>query len=292
MKIPHKMIMKIKDIISLCKPRITMMVLFTAMGGFYLAQQNNSIKTLFFFLLGLALLVGGANALNMYLERDTDAKMTRTKDRPLPAGRLTPNFVLFFGLFLGVISVTWLIFTVNTLTGFLGFLSFIIYVIIYTPMKQRSSLAVLVGAIPGAMPPLMGFTAATGTLSLGGLVLFGILFFWQVPHFLAITLYREKEFTSAGYKLLLSRLQRKGIYHQMALYTAALWGISLLPFLYHITGLFYFVVAFIVGCFFFLQAVYGVFQSDFERWARHFFFGSLLYLVVLFSGITLDRFVS
>ena len=166
---------RVRDIVALVKPRITLMVVATGVVGLYLAPQTPPPETKLGLLIGMSLLVGGANALNMYLERDIDGRAERTKNRPLPAGRLEPSIALSLGLSLGVLAMLWLAVVVNLLTAGLGLLAFVAYTAVYTPMKQYSPGALVVGAVPGAMPPLMGWTAATGQLDLAGLTLFAII---------------------------------------------------------------------------------------------------------------------
>jgi protoheme IX farnesyltransferase len=197
---------QVRDIIALIKPRITLMVVATGAVGLYLAPSAPAPQTKLGLLVGMTLLVGGANALNMYLERDIDGRAERTKDRPLPAGRLSPKLALGLSLALGMLALLWLGLLVNTLTAVLGLLAFVSYTAFYTPMKQYSPGALVVGAVPGAMPPLMGWTAATSQLDLAGLTLFAIMFLWQLPHFIAIAIFRNDDYRRAGFKTLVSEL--------------------------------------------------------------------------------------
>jgi heme o synthase len=178
---------KTLDLVALVKPRIMVMALLTAAGAMSLAPGVIALDRALWLLAGTALIVGSANTLNMWLERDIDCLMSRTKDRPLPRGRLEASTALAFGAIQGVASIP-LLALVNLNTAALGLLALVLYVGVYTPMKQRSYWAVWVGAVPGAMPALMGWTAATGRIELGGLAVFGVLFIWQVPHFHALAL--------------------------------------------------------------------------------------------------------
>ncbi len=190
-----------RDLLALIKPQIALMALLTAAGGMSLAPGPLGGWQITVLLLGTALIVGAANTLNMYLERDIDCLMTRTQRRPLPARRMAPSVALGFGLAQAALAVPLLTFGLGPtgpLTGLLAVIAFVTYVLVYTPMKQRSHAAVWIGGVPGAMPALMGLTAVTGRVDLGGLAVFGVLFFWQVPHFHAIALYRGKDYERAG----------------------------------------------------------------------------------------------
>src|SRR5688572_25744505 len=184
----------VRDLVSLTKPRITLLVVITTAGGLWLAPGALSPWTVAVTLLATAIVVASANALNCWMERDSDRLMARTRNRPLPAGRLDARVALVFGVALGVASVPLFTFLVNPLTGLLAAIALVSYVWVYTPLKQKSWTALLVGAVPGALPPLMGWTAATGKLELPGLVLFAVLFVWQIPHFIAIALFRQDDY--------------------------------------------------------------------------------------------------
>jgi len=190
------------DLVSLLKPRLSSLVLCTLAGGMWLAPGELSLPRWVATLLGTAGTVGAANALNCWLERDRDRFMARTRLRPLPSGRMESGVALGFGILLAVFSLPLLALASNGLTASLGFLALVSYVAAYTPLKPKSPMAMLVGAIPGALPPLMGWTAVTGRIGIGGLLLFGILFAWQMPHFLAIALFRKEEYRNAGYMAL------------------------------------------------------------------------------------------
>ena len=205
-----------RELISLTKPRITLMVVLTAAGGMWLAPGAAASVTIAVALGALAMVVSGANALNCWLERDSDRLMRRTAVRSLPAKRLSPTPALLFGLVLGFAAVPILWLAVNPLTALLGALSLFIYVCIYTPMKQMTWVALLIGAVPGAMPPLMGWTAVTGSIDLPGLVLFCVMFIWQIPHFLAIATFRREEYEAAGLVVLPSvHGDRAARYHSL-----------------------------------------------------------------------------
>ena len=303
----------LRDFASLAKPRITLMVVLTAAGGMFLAPASiGAIKALTM-LLTTACVVAGANSLNCWLERDSDRFMRRTMGRPLPAGRMEPKIAMVFGLLLGLISVPALTLLINPVTGALGALALVSYVAVYTPMKQHSSLALLVGAVPGALPPLMGWTAATGRIDTPGLVLFGILFFWQVPHFLAISIYRQSEYERAGLKTLPSERGLAAAKRQAFLYTGVLVACTLLLYVFRVAGLIYLSAAVILGAVFLVTAARGfaialptaslpgeerapgaVDDSDraaTDRWARKLFVVSLFYLTLLFAALMVDALI-
>jgi len=278
----------LRDLVALTKPRITLMVIITTLGGLWLAPGEVPMVTILATLVATAMVVGAANTLNCWLERDSDAFMARTKNRPLPSGRLDPRWALGLGLALGAISVPVLTLVVNPLTGLLAAIALVSYVWIYTPMKQRSPAALLVGSVPGALPPLMGWTAATGELSAPGIVLFGILFLWQLPHFLAIAMFREREYTKAGIKVMpavrgLPRTKRHAI-----MYAGALIPVSLMLVPLGIAGTIYLVAAAVLGTAYLVWALLGLRAEAGNRWARQLFLASLVYLPLLFAALALD----
>ena len=220
----------VRDFVALAKPRITTIVVLTTAGGLFLAPVRPSAQTTLSALIGVALIVAGANALNMVLERDVDRHMARTRNRPLPKGRLTMRQALIFGIVASVVAVPILALGVNALTALLAVLANVIYVLAYTPLKQRSHLALEVGAIPGAIPPLLGWTAATNRIDGGGLVLFAILFFWQLPHFHAIALFRREDYARAGLLVLPNTRGEDATKHVIVRYLAVLLAASLLLF--------------------------------------------------------------
>lgn len=278
----------IRDVVSLAKPRITLMVLITTAGGLALAGGGVDVRTALFTLLGTALVVGSANTLNCWLERDSDRLMTRTMNRPLPSRRLSPAIALYFGLILGGISIPLLAFGVNKLTGLLAAIALVSYVGIYTPLKQVTPAALLVGSVPGALPPLIGWTAVTGKLEWAGIALFAVLFFWQLPHFIAIAIFRQEEYTRAGIKVLpavrgLRVAKVHAVMHSVFLLVATL---SLVPL--RVAGTPYLVVAFLLGGGMLVLSIRGFAKDAGNRWARQMFFASIIYLPALFTALALD----
>lgn len=185
-----------RDIVALCKPRITLMVTATGVAGALAAKQPLR-PSAWFAVVGTVLIVAGANAMNMWIERESDAQMERTRDRPLAAGRISPNVGLLFALTVSAIALP-LLWLTNSLVAILGAVAWVFYVALYTPMKRFTMWALPVGAVAGAMPPAMGWAAATGALDIRGWYLFALLFFWQLPHFVAIAMVRGAEYSNAG----------------------------------------------------------------------------------------------
>ncbi len=278
------------DLIALVKPRILLMTLVTAAGGMSLAPGSFALAPLLVLLAGTALIVGAANTLNMYLEREVDCLMVRTKDRPLPAGRLEPRVALGFGVAQALVSVPLLSFGLGAagpMTGLCAVIAFVSYVMVYTPMKQRSHVATWIGAIPGAMPALMGWTAVTGTIDAGGLVVFAVLFVWQIPHFHAITLYRLRDYQRAGLATLPGTRGEAATRVEIVMYSMVQLVVSLLLYALGVCGPFYLVVAAVSGFAYTGYAASGLFHGD-ARWARRLFLASIVYLPLVFLAMVVD----
>ena len=211
-----------RDYFDLSKGRIVMMVLITTAAGFFYAGGSFALLLLHT-LIGTALVAAGTNALTEYVERDLDSKMARTRLRPLPAGRITPRAALVFSVAVSIIGTLYLGLAVNWLTAALGAFTLITYIFIYTPLKRRSTICTLVGAVPGAVPALMGWTAVTGRIDLGGLIAFAIVFLWQLPHFMAISWIYREDYGRAGFAMLSVRdtdgaaVARQALYYSIAL---------------------------------------------------------------------------
>jgi protoheme IX farnesyltransferase len=278
----------VRDLIALTKPRITLMVLVTAAGGMWMAPGSLDLGSVAIMLLTTAMVVGAANTLNCYLERDSDRLMTRTANRPLPDRRLEPSWALALGVAMGLFAVPTLTLAVNPVTGLLGAIALVSYVAIYTPMKQYTPAALFVGALPGALPPLMGWTAVTGSVAVPGLVLFGVLFFWQIPHFIAISVFRQEEYERAGLKVLPSVRGMQSAKIQATVYAGVLWVVSLLLVPYGLAGTLYLVAAAALGAYFFWAALRGFWTEDANAWAKKLFVASLLYLTALFAVLIVD----
>ena len=286
-----------RDFVALAKPRITLMVIITTAGGLFLAPSDSvghplSSLTVVCALLGTSLIVAGANALNMYLERESDRHMARTRNRPLPAGRMAPRQALWFGVVLSVVSVPILAIGVNALTALLAVLANLSYVLAYTPMKPRSHFALEIGAVPGAIPPLLGWTAVTNRIDLSGLVLFAILFIWQIPHFHAIALFRREEYARAGLKVMPNVVGDDATKHAIVRYLAVLVAATLLLFPLGVAHRGYLFIAGVLGAVFFGWGCYGLRPSlrdqPLRKWARSLFALSIVYLVLLFTVLAVD----
>ncbi len=282
---------------DLFKARLTFLVMLTTLAGFYAGAQGPVDWALLgHALLGTALVACGASALNQWWEREHDARMPRTETRPLPAGELTPTTVLLAGGALAVTGLIYLALFVNLLTSLLGAITLLSYVLVYTPLKRITTLNTAIGAIPGALPPLMGWAAARDGVSREGWALFAILFFWQLPHFLAIAwLYRE-EYARAGYVMLPvrdpdgTRTGRQAVSHTLGLIAVSICPavVTSGPGSMPVAGTIYFFGALLLGLGFLWCAIQ--FSRELTRVrARQLFFASILYLPLLFGLMALDK---
>jgi len=277
------------DFAELTKPRITSLVLVTAAVGYAVGTLGTfSILRFVLFMAGTALLCAGASALNQFAERDTDARMVRTSRRPLPAGRLRPDEALSFGLVLSAAGLAMLAF-VNPLTLLLGAASLASYVLAYTPLKRVTSLSTVVGAVPGALPPLMGWAAARESLGPAGWGLFAILFLWQLPHFLAIGwLYRD-DYARGGFPMLtVTDRDGSSTGRQAVLYATALLPVTLAAGLLAAAGKGYLWGALLLGVAFLGCAMLFAWDRSTAA-ARRLFFASVLYLPLLLGLMVFDR---
>jgi protoheme IX farnesyltransferase len=281
---------KLADYWMLTKPEVNFLVLVSTLVGFYLASpQHLNWVRLVHTLLGTLLVASGTATLNQFAERKFDAQMHRTVRRPLPAGRLAPSEALWFGIALSVVGGIYLAALVNVLSSALALLTLTTYLLFYTPLKRKTSLCTLVGAFPGAMPPLIGWAAARGSLEVGAWVLYAILFLWQFPHFLAIAwLYRE-DYSRAGY-LMLPPGDKEGrrMAWQVVLCSLALIPISLMPTWLGQTGLIYFVGAFVLGLAF-LNCGAHLAVTRSKALARRLLLASIVYLPLVFALMILDK---
>ena len=279
----------ITNLIELTKLRIAFLVLTTTVIGFYLGQEGiESPELLLYTLLGTLLSSAGSSVLNNVIEVETDAKMNRTKDRVLPTKKISLFTASFLGtLFIGF-GLAILFEKVNTLTSILAFCTVVSYLVLYTPLKKVSWLNTSVGAIPGALPPLGGWTAATGSLDPGGWILFFILFFWQHPHFYSIAFIHKEDYARAGLKMLpvIDNGNKKTVLH-IFLHALVLIPISTLPFFFDISGRIYLVVAYCLSNIYMLCCLPFIIEQT-ERNAKLIFRTSLYYFVLLFFIILAD----
>ncbi len=273
------------------KMRLSTLVVLTAACG--AAVAPNSILTFGLaswirLIIGTLFIVGAANAMNCYLERDVDALMDRTKNRPLVTGKMHPVEALLFSIFLAGLGL-YLLNQLNLNTMLLGFLGYLSYVAIYTPMKRKSMGAIFTGAIPGAIPPLMGWAAVENSIGLGAWILFGILFFWQLPHFIAISLFRQAEYDNAGLKTVPGTLGPHNAMLQMIFWTGVLGIVSLLPVFFGLASPLYFYVACFFSLAFLLPCFMGLKEGQSSHWIRTAFFGSLAYLPIILGMWVFDQ---
>ena len=278
--------MRFADLMELTKPRITFLVLITTLVGFYMGSHGGlNFLLLFHAILGTGLVASGASALNQYFERDLDARMVRTRNRPLPDGRLAPNDALIFSAAISAAGVLYLMFFVNVLTGALGAATLAGYILVYTPLKTRTTLCTLIGAFPGAAPPVMGWTAARGEIDAVALSLFAILFLWQMPHFFAIAWIFTEDYARAGFSM---HTSGAGTGRQIIFYCCALIPISALPTIFGLTGMIYLLGAILLG---FVYLGYGfavaLFRSSTH--AHRLLRISVLYLPALLVLMMIDK---
>ncbi|MCG8459907.1 MAG: heme o synthase [Holophagales bacterium] len=277
------------DLSALAKPRITLMVVLTTAVGYVVATPMFEAWTLLHTLFGTALLSTGSSILNQVLERHSDRAMRRTANRPLAAGRLRPLPALVAGLAVSFAGAAHLYVFVNPLTCWVGVATLLLYVLVYTPMKRVSSLSTLVGAVPGAMPPMMGCTAATGELGALAWALFGILFLWQMPHFLAIAWLYRNDYERGGFPLLtVGDLEGRRTFRQMVFYAAALMPVSLMPSVLGFSGVAYLVGALVLGLAF-LWASLQFGRTQDARTARQLLLASVVYLPCVLLLMVFDR---
>jgi protoheme IX farnesyltransferase len=290
---------RVADFISLTKPELTFLSVLTALCGFYLASETFDLLGFFWVGLGTLFLGGGAGALNQYIERKYDGMMKRTERRPLPSGRMRASTALRFGLSLSFAGLAILFTLSNAMTGLLGVLTISSYLMLYTPLKRISPVSTIVGGIPGALPPLIGWCAASGTISEGGWILFLILFFWQMPHFFSLAWLYRKDYARAGYKMLtvLDPEGRRTSFH-IIVHSVLLLAASILMSVVGLTGDMYAIGAMILGVSFvgfsilfrrFTGNPAPVAIAKSNQYSRYLFFASLLYLPALMFLMTVDK---
>ncbi len=278
---------RLSDYLELTKPRIAVMVLITVTIGYLLGSAGSyTAAPLLHALAGIALVAAASSALNQYFEQATDARMDRTADRPLPAGRLLPAEVLLFGLTTGTCGFLWLLLAVNPLTAWLCLSTLVLYAFIYTPLKRWTSLCTAVGAIPGALPPVLGWTAAGGTIDASAFALFAIMYLWQFPHFLAIAWLYRRQYSEAGLRMLPVRSSTPGLTGWMCIaYALALLPVSFLPERLALAGDGYLLTAALLGIGYLVASVRFALRESVAS-ARGLLYTSLLYLPLLLLALT------
>lgn len=282
------------DLVELTKPRLSGLVIVTTLVGILMAPSSLSLFTSIWALILITMVVMGACALNCYIEKDVDIQMERTKTRSLPAGRMKPSTALIFGVGLLLVSLPLLALTINYLTAALGLLAAVLYLYAYTPMKRMSETALYVGAIPGALPPLMGWTTVMNEMSALGLSLFFILFVWQLPHFLAISIFHAQDYEGAGIKVYPNQKGINVTKWGIVGWTAVLFVVSIVPSYWGGLGNAYQISALIFGAAFLLLALMGLFiendnEDQLRVWARRYFLGSIFYLPLLLGAMIFFR---
>jgi heme o synthase len=276
--------------IALMKPDVTFLVVITTLAGFYLGSRGPlNWPLLVQTVLGTMLVAGGTAALNQYVEREADAVMRRTASRPLPSGELQPRQVLVFGVATIVAGATWLAIGVNVLSAAVALATCVLYLGLYTPLKSRTTMSTAVGAIPGALPPMIGWAAARGSLSLGGWVLFAILFFWQFPHFMAIAWMYREDYARAGIRML-PTVDQKGdaTFRQIICTSAILVWVSALPSVVGMAGMRYFFGALILGMLL-LQVGLWANRSRTNARAKWLMHATVAHIPILLAWLVLDK---
>jgi heme o synthase len=278
------------DFVALAKPRLNLLVVGSALAGYAMAGgDSDHVFRLLCTVFGTGLVAGGASAYNQILERDADALMQRTRLRPLPDGRLQVGEALLFATALSLLGLTTLAVAVNTMSALVALATLLSYVVVYTPLKRVTSFATVIGAIPGALPPVIGWVAARDDLSEGAWLLFGIVFLWQLPHFLSIAWMFREDYARAGFPMLpVLEPDGRSTGRQTVIYSAALVPLSLAPTLIGLTGRAYFTGAFALAAIFMTLAVkFALSRSRTD--ARRLFFGSIIYLPLLWILMIANR---
>lgn len=280
-----------KNFLALCKPRVTMLIVFTAMIGMFLATPNMvPLNILLFATIGIGMASGAAAAFNCLVEQKIDAKMARTRGRPLPTGQVTSSQTFIFATIMAGIGLTILYFLVNPLTMWLTLATFVGYAVIYTVfLKPATPLNIVIGGLSGAMPPALGWAAVTGTVSAEAWILVLIIFAWTPPHFWALALYRREEYAKSGLPMLPVTHGEEFTRLQILLYTIILAAVTLIPFAMRMSGFIYLVSAILLNVAFMAYAV-GLHSKYSDTLARSMFKFSILYLTLLFAALLVDHY--
>ncbi|MGB0861641.1 MAG: heme o synthase [Saprospiraceae bacterium] len=278
---------KVEDYKLLTKFRLSFLVVFSAGIGFLLASPTFDLSGLFVLCLGGFLVTGASNALNQVLEQDLDKQMARTSKRPLASGRMNTNEAVLSAGLMSLLGIT-LLASFNMMTALIGMISLISYAFVYTPMKRISPIAVIIGAFPGAFPPMIGWVAVTGTLDIEALVLFGIQFLWQFPHFWAIAWVQYEDYAKAGFFLLPTKRKDKQSALQGVIYALILLPISFLPYFLGLTGLISMIIVGIAGLYYAYKS-WLLYKECTRDAARKLMFTSFIYLPIVLIALVLDK---
>ena len=278
---------KVEDYKLLTKFRLSFLVVFSAGIGFLLASPTFDLSGLFVLCLGGFLVTGASNALNQVLEQDLDKQMARTSKRPLASGRMNTNEAVLSAGLMSLLGIT-LLASFNMMTALIGMISLISYAFVYTPMKRISPIAVVIGAFPGAFPPMIGWVAVTGTLDIEALVLFGIQFLWQFPHFWAIAWVQYEDYAKAGFFLLPTKRKDKQSALQGVIYALILLPISFLPYFLGLTGLISMIIVGIAGLYYAYKS-WLLYKECTRDAARKLMFTSFIYLPIVLIALVLDK---
>ena len=281
--------LSIRDIAAFCKLRLATLVVMSAAFCFVLASKSVDYSQLIILIIGGFLVTASSNGFNQIIERNLDKLMTRTQNRPLPSGRMTLNQAYFIASTLGIFGIILLWVFINPLSGVLGTLALVLYTFVYTPMKQKTPLAVFVGAFPGAIPPMLGYVAVTGEMSLAAVIVFSVQFMWQFPHFWAIAWVLDDDYKKAGFYMLPSKAGRdKSSAFQVLIYTLCLLPVSLMPIVFNISGSIAAIIIIICGIIFIAQAIKLFTKCDVKS-AQQLMFGSFFYLPVVQIALMIDK---
>lgn len=285
---PFTISSKLQDYAQLTKMRLASLVVFSAAMAFMMVPGEIDFTKMWLLVLGGFLVTGSANGFNQIIERKLDKLMERTMNRPLPDSRMSVLEALVVCSILGAVGVFILTYYMNFYSGVLGLLAIILYTVFYTPLKRVTPFAVFVGAIPGAIPPMLGWVAATGSFSVEAWLLFAIQFLWQFPHFWAIAWVLDDDYKKAGFNLLPTGNRDKGSALQALLYTLSLIPIGVMPYVFHVSGLIS-MIAILGVSFYFLWLAYQLYQKCDMDAARKLMYGSFLYLPVVMIAMVLDK---
>lgn len=285
---PFSLSVKMQDYAQLTKMRLASLVVFSASMAFMLAPGEINFTKMWLLTLGGFLVTGSANGFNQILERELDKLMARTLMRPLPDSRMSVTEALVVCSVFGIVGVFILSYYMNALSGILGILAIVLYTLVYTPLKRKTPFAVFVGAVPGAIPPMLGWVAATGSIGLQGWLLFSIQFLWQFPHFWAIAWVLDDDYKKAGFNLLPTGNRDKGSALQALLYTLSLIPIGVMPYVFQLSG-WISLVAILLVSFYFLFQAWKLYKNCDMATARRLMYGSFIYLPVVFIALVLDK---